>query len=287
MKIKDCWAFYKETHLPTTASAGKTLARWEQVKMLGEIPAEDITHAEIGVYIKIRKVSPSTINRDLTLLNAIIRHAWKHGKITKMSFIQKLPAAPPKLRYLTREEVDTLLNSLGGMDWQTKVFVMIALASGARAGAILDLTWDKVDLTAGTVDFRAIDPLAARRKGRAVVPINDMMREALEIAKEHYSFSSGPRYVVWSGAEGGRLSSVQRMFQRLEKRSGIQGLTAHVLRHTVASLLLQEGEDLLKVSRLIGHKNSKITEEVYFSHASQWLRGTTDKLSFGSERRKK
>ena len=241
---------------------------------LWHLEAEDISREDIKRFVKKRGVAPGTTNRDLALLNAVIRYAWKAGKITKAPFIKKLPAPPPKLRYLTREEVSRLLEAIKLEDWRTQVFVMIALSSGARTGAILDLTWDKVNLVEGVVDFRSADVDAYRRKGRAVVPINDMMREAIEMAHAH---KSGDLVINMDGA---RMSSVQRMFARLSKNAQLEDFSPHVLRHTVASLLLQEGEDLLKVSRLLGHANSKTTEAVYFAHTSGYLKSSTDKLDF-------
>jgi integrase len=274
LSVNDCWEFYKETHLPFTASPKKTIARWSSLKWFGQLDAEKITPQDISRYITSRGVQHGTINRDLAMLNAIIRHAWKAGKISRTPFIQKMPAPPPKLRYLSREEAEKVVASARMEDWQTLVFVLIGLSSGARTGAILELTWDKIDEAAGTVDFRSSQATAPRKKGRAVVPIGDMLREALSIAKTH---ANGP-YVIHRN--GKPISSVQRMIGRVAKRSGITDFTAHVMRHTVASLLLQGGADLLRVSRLLGHKNSKTTETVYFQHNTGYLKPLTDKLKF-------
>lgn len=277
MNITDCWELYKQEHLPLTATPEKTIARWEKLQWFADRDAELITPADIKAYVEHRGVSPSTSNRDLNVLNAIIRYAWKQGKIQRVPFIQRMPNPPPKLRYLSVEEVRRVMEAAKQDTWQTDVFVRIALSTGARTGAILDLTWDKIDSESMSVDLRASDAEAYRRKGRAVVPINGLLREALDKAR---LTRHGP-YVIHM--DGRRCSSVQRMMKRIGYKAGVPDFTAHVLRHTVATLLLQGGEDLLKVSRLIGHKNSKTTEQIYFAHTTKWLRGTSDKLNFTQE----
>lgn len=269
--VRECWEVYRREHLPLTATPYKTEKRWSNLSWFDGKDAEFITPADVRDYQASRKVSAGTINRDLTVLNAVLRYAWKIGMIQRTPFIAKLPAPPPKLRYLTKSEVAKVMDAIVSMDWRTQTYIKIALATGARTGAILDLTWDRIK--DNTADFRATDSHARRRKGRTVVPVNTMMAEALKLARQH---ANGP-YVM--NVDGRRMSSVQRMFRRLAKETKIKDLTAHVLRHTVASLLLQNGGDLLEVSRLLAHKNSKTTEQIYFAHTTSYLKGVTDKLN--------
>lgn len=269
--VADCWKFYEQTHLGVTASPEKTKARWKALSWFADMDAESITLDDVKAYIAFRNLKPGTINRDLAMLNAVIRHAWKAGKIAKLPFIQKLPAPPSSPKYLTKEQAQKIIDAAKEDTWQTLVFVMIGLSSGARTGAILDLTWDRVG---DAVDFRATDALASRRKGRAVVPMNDTLKAALDIAREHKNGD----YVLHN--KGKKLPAVQGRIERVAKRAGIPWFSAHVMRHTVVSILLQDGGDMLQVSRLIGHKNSKTTESVYFHYKPDWLRPLSEKLKF-------
>src|SRR5882672_818307 len=238
MSVGDCWELYKLEHLPLTASAPSTIARWNQLKWLADRDPEKITQSDVDAYRRHRKVKPGTLNRDLATLNAVIRYAWKSGRIGRVPFIQRLPSPPPRLRSLSRTEVSRLLEAASGEVWQARVFTMLALASGARTAAILDLRWENVDHDAKTVDFRDTSEHAARKKGRAVVPIGELMASALRIAQDR---KIGPYVIHYDGK---RASSTQRWMARIAKRAGIKNFSAHILRHTVASLLLQEGEDL-------------------------------------------
>jgi site-specific recombinase XerD len=60
------------------------------------------------------------------------------------------------------------------------------------------------------------------------------------------------------------------------------GVTPHVLRHTVASHLVMDGAPLIDVSRLLGHKDSRITEKVYAKFSPDYLKTVTERLSIAA-----
>lgn len=56
---------------------------------------------------------------------------------------------------------------------------------------------------------------------------------------------------------------LQRGFYPALKRAGLRRIRFHDLRHTFASLMISNGEDVVRVSRLMGHANAAITPNVY------------------------
>jgi integrase len=111
-----------------------------------------------------------------------------------------------------------------------KVFVALALFTGARKGSILSLTWDRVNLQTGMVDFQ--EPgRALTKKRRAIVPIVATLRVVLEEAKRmarsdyvvEYNGQPVPNGLRWS-------------FHRLCQRAGLSWTpTPHHIKHSVAS----------------------------------------------------
>lgn len=159
-------------------------------------------------------------------------------------------------------------------NWREQVYIRLALGTGQRPGAIMDLQWSRVDWTNKIIDFRPVHEKAARMKKRAVVPMNDMTEKALKLAKRH---KDGAYVINWHGR---KVDNPREMVKRMAVEAGIEDVSPHVLRHTVASLLLQDDVDLLKVSKLLGHSNTLITQSVYFQHPPSWLKDTTGKLTF-------
>ena len=67
-----------------------------------------------------------------------------------------LPAPrPPRERFLNKEEARALLDN--ATSFHTKIFILLGMTTGQRAGAILGLTWDRVLWSSGVIDFRDPD----------------------------------------------------------------------------------------------------------------------------------
>lgn len=274
--VADCWTHYVQHHLLATCDPAKNASYWKRLCWFGPKDAERLSSVEVDQYIAERGVKPSTMNRELALLRGALRHAEKHGLISHAPHIKSVPGATPRLRALTTEEAGRIVAAAdAGGNWREQVYVRLALGTGARPGAVVGLTWPQVHKMQGSIDYRINGlPISHRMKKRAVVPINAMVKQALKIAGQHRDGD----YVLHH--KGRRLSSPRPMMRRIAKRAGVKDCSPHVLRHTVASILLSQEVDLLKVSRLLGHANSKVTETVYFQHPPSWLKKTTELLDF-------
>lgn len=278
--VQECWDFYVKNHLVNTVNHQHTLKYWTHYGLsdFAQMDPDQMTQADyrkwINKQIRLGR-GPATIRRRLISLSAALNMAERNGLIHRAPHLPQIAHPPPRMRALSREECKTLLDAADRSgNWRKQVFVRLALATGQRPGAICELTWQQVNMQDGIIDFRATGELATRKKHRAVVPINDMASVALAIARRN---AKGDRVLHrW----GRGIRSPNDMMKELRQETRIKGLSAHVLRHTVASLLLQDNQNLLQVSKLLGHSNSKITEQVYFQHPPQWLKDLTDNLKF-------
>ena len=73
-------------------------------------------------------------------------------------------------------------------------------------------------------------------------------------------------------------SNVTRYFRQVLQRAGLPQQRFHDLRHTFASLLIANGEDIVRVSRLLGHVSPAITLNVYSHMLPNEHYGTADRL---------
>jgi len=278
--VLDCWEHYAAHHLSLTCAPETNGRYWGRLQWFGSKDAECLSPMEVDAYIAMRGVMPATINRELSLLRAALHHGEKHGLIGRTPHIKRVPGAVPKLRALSIEEAKQIVVAADKGNWREQVYVRLALGTGARPDATVKLKWSQVHKNHGSIDFRAQGALAHRMKRRAIVPINDMVKEALKIAGQH---RDGEYVIHWGGKP---LASPRPLMARIAARAGIKNCSPHVLRHTVASILLSQEVDLLKVSRLLGHASTIITEQVYFQHPPSCLtffllhEKTTDLLDF-------
>lgn len=273
--VGECWRSYVENHLPKTVGTHANGRYWGRLCWFEHLDPEASSFPrEVERYIEERSqiVGHATVNRELGLLRAALRLAERTGLLGKAPLVSALPKPPPRMRCLTREEASRMVKAADKRGcWREKVYIRLALGTLQRPGAIMDLTWNQVERV---IDFRSFHPKSARMKKRAVVPVNEMVMFALKLARQHKNGD----YVI--NRNGKKVAHPRDMVKRIAKEAGIDDVSPHVLRHTGASILLQEGADLLMVSRLLAHANTVITQQVYFQHSDAWLQGTTNLLRF-------
>lgn len=272
--VGECWRKYVEDHLTKTVNPQANGRYWGRLQWFEHLDPEASSFPkEVERYLGGRSgVGAATINRELALLRASLRHAERTQLIAKAPFLEALPKPPPRMRALTRKEAGRMVAAADARgNWRERVYIRLALGTAARPAAIMDLTWAQVEKV---IDFRKFTPKSHRMKKRTIVPMNEMVEFALRLANRH---RHGDYVLNWHGR---KVSHPRDMIKRIAKEAGIDDVSPHVLRHTVASILLQEGEDLLKVSQLLGHASVVITQQVYFQHPPAWLKETTTRLKF-------
>ncbi|WP_265502841.1 tyrosine-type recombinase/integrase [Paracoccus beibuensis] len=137
------------------------------------------------------------------------------------------PAKPtPKERYPTKDEIQRLIDSADAPHMALAIHLL-------GVGAILDLTWDRVDLARGIINLGLDD--ARTRKGRAIVPINQGLLAALQTGKA----SAMSDYVIERG--GNRIGSIRKGFEGAVRRSGLTDVTQHTIRHSAAVQMVSSG----------------------------------------------
>jgi integrase len=225
-----------------------------------DLRPDQVSKAECRAYIQKRRdqgAGDGTIRKELTLLRAAIN---LHDKHTRAEF--ELPPRPaPSEKFLTRKEYDQLLK--GAKSPHIRLFIILALATAGRMSAILDLTWDRVDLERGIIRLALAGE--ERRKGRATVPMTGAARAALEEAKK----ASLSDYVIEYG--GGKVASVARGIREAADRAGLKGVSAHVLRHTSAVWMAESNVPMSVIAQYLGHTDSRITEHVYARYSPEFL----------------
>lgn len=240
-------------------------------RILGHKPPETITEAETRSYLARRAkedVAPATSRTELQALRAALRWAEKSSIIVKAPSITMPPRSPSRIRWLSRAEADRLL--LACKAPHIRLFVMIALNTGARSGAILSLAWDRVDLDGRTIDFR-IPGAAQTRKRRVRAPINDTLHSALAQAK---ALTTTEHVIEWAG---GSVERIKHGFRDAAIRADLKNVTPHVLRHTAVTWALQDGQDPWAVAGFVG-MSIEMVQEVYGHHHPEHLRSVARAL---------
>jgi integrase len=215
---------------------------------------------------RARYVGNATIRREIGVYMAIINHARRVGLIDYTVSPPRIPTRSTA-EGLTSEEVGEIV-ARAEAHADLYRFVMIALNTGARPGAILGLTWDRVNFTKRTIDFH--DPRLskqARRKGRAVVPINQSLMIVLGSGSTPAGLNVDCRV--------GRVVPIPNINHLWRRHIGFS--RPHDLRHTVATEIARR-HGLLAAAAMLGHKSIKTTEQVYVHIQADQLRHEAETL---------
>jgi integrase len=198
-----------------------------------------------------------SIRRDLSVLSAATKRAVKYKKLDHAPPMLTISPAAGRERWLTRKEVATLFRQMrqpvrGKRHRHVLLFARLALYTSARTGAILDLTWDRVNFDAGLIDFRKPGRKPTKKR-RTVAPMTPMLRRMLLHTKKH---SRSPFVVSWAGDGIGRVA---KAFIAHAEKAGLEGVTPHVLRHTFASWAVQKGVPIYTVGKALGQTVTSTT----------------------------
>ena len=214
-------------------------------------------------------LSPKTVRN----INQVISSALTFAKEQKLIISNPTDGCSlPKLEHremktLTAEQLQSFLREAK----ESGVYEMyyIELATGLRRGELLGLKWEDIDLRQGTIHIH-----------RQVARINGEIIEApLKTKNSYRTVSIGADAVgiliqqkgkchskyVFPSPTGGPISpdSVLHMLHRVLKRAGLPQVRFHDLRHTFATLALQNGVDVKTVSGMLGHYSAGFTLDTY------------------------
>lgn len=215
----------------------------------------DITTRDIQMYLveRRKKLSPATCNRHFALLSRLFKLAVQWGRIDRNPClgITKLKENGQKQHFLSPEDVRSLMQAA---DTESNLYASAAirmlLLTGCRREEILQARWEHVDLVGGTLYL----PKTKSGRSRYVV-LNDA---ALDLLKSLPKIETSPW--VFPGRDPAKpLNNPRKAFLRMLKVAGLEACRIHDLRHSHASLLVNQGVSLYQVQHILGHASPQTT----------------------------
>lgn len=240
----------------------------------GRLEGVDVSVAHCRTHTDERrkaKIKDGTIHTELGHLRMVLKWAENNGLISKAPHIERPPKPDPKEYHISRQEASRLRECAN--THHIALAIRLLIATGARSTAALELTWDRVDFERGIVNLR--NPFdRTRRKGRAAVPMNDQLRTELLAAKKG---AMSPFVIEWAG---GRVKSIKKGLKAAAEKAGLPEVSPHVLRHSAAVWMAEDGHSMSEIAQFLGHSNTKVTEKVYARFSPTYLRGLASSLTF-------
>lgn len=236
---------------------------------LGALSVPSLTRSRIRMFHTTRRTegaSESTINRQCRVLRAALEWGRKEGWLKEPPYIDAPTPAGARHRFLTYEEFARLYEA--AEEPHIRTFLALALWTGQRAAAILELRWSDIDMDRGLIWFAE----GNRTKRRApVVPVNVPLALTLSTAA---ALADSSYVVSW---RGWRVTSVKKGFAAAVRRAGLSDVRIHDLRRSAASWVLQEGGTFEEAAMLL-NDDIRTVQRHYGRFALGNMRATTDRL---------
>lgn len=231
---------------------------------------EEVTSTDIEDYLRWLKeehgYSPASRSRNLYTIRSFMAWAYKKELVERnvSLAVENIKLQQKERQHLTEEEVEQLVAAIDHPLIQ--VVVQTLYLTGMRISECLHLTLDAVDL-----DQRMIHVVAGKGNKDRTIPISDRL---LPILKNYtLTVRSETRSQRFFATEKtGKLSPVyvnRELADAVEKLGWTKKVTAHILRHSFASQLVEKNVNLVQIQKLLGHSSLKVTSIYTHSNLDQ------------------
>lgn len=201
-------------------------------------------------YLCNKNLSSSTLNTAYSALK------FYFEKVLRRNFFIHIPRAKKDKKLpivLSRKEVLNIIDAANNI--KHKLMIQILYSSGLRVSELINLKINDIDFNRKVFNIRS----AKGRKDRTVKAAATVLKNT-----ERYLLEFKPlKYLFESQIDGDKLAirSIQKITEILAKKIGItQPISPHVLRHSFATHLLEQGTSLRYIQSLLGHSRLETTQ---------------------------
>jgi len=226
----------------------------------GRSKAKDITASDGQGFVSQRqaaKASNGEINRELTLLKRMYNLGIQSERINRKPYIQRLEENNIRQGFFERYQFDAVLIRLPDY---LRPPVTLAYQVGWRIlTEVLSLTWDQIELEAGTV---RLEPGTTKtEEGSDIVP-PPMLRGVIESQWQNH-LSSYPECPWVFHRTGKRIQSFYKAWHRACREAGIPGKVPHDFRRTAIRNMVRAGIPERVAMAIAGHKTRAIFDRYH------------------------
>lgn len=286
---------YAKPNLRNTTYERLLQLRTRIYKAIGHLRMDKISPRQIQTFVNTlskdganertgKPLAPKTIRHNLSLISDIFGYAVKMGVAVENPCSKvTIPKVEQKEKQIyTPEEVNKFLTLLKSEPLKYQVFFNLAVYSGFRRGELLGLEWKDIDFDDGIISVRRTscytaekgiytDTTKTRRSQRTLKFPKEIMNILQEFKAEQdaEALQLGDKwvetdrlFVKWNG-EPMNNQTPYWWLSEFCKKHDLPFYGIHSFRHLFASMLVNEGVDIVSVSGALGHSAVSTTSNVY------------------------
>ncbi|HIZ96136.1 MAG TPA: site-specific integrase [Candidatus Ligilactobacillus excrementavium] len=232
--------------------------------------------------------SHETLRKDANHLRAMFRYAVRVGDIRYNPMDDVVVGgtdlhhqADASDKVMKAADFQALRSFLEDYEFQLKdvnrLIVSLIMHTGIRVGEALGLARNNIDFTANTITITQawsqgrVGPTKTKNAER-VIPVSALVMQQLKrwcklrdaYYTEHQLVNEQDLFFRNKDGKIPRPSSITACYKQLQNKLDLEcSFSIHTVRHTLASVLLEKGADMVQISKLLGHANTSITSRYY------------------------
>jgi len=275
--VREMLERYRDNVLTDKANGGKDhkthIAWW--IDELGHYALSEVTTDLVTRSIDKFKKSktrlgkhpaPATVLRYMMALShafTVARKEWNWCESSPVENVQRPKVNNERTRYLTDAERESLLNACEiSPNPDLYLVVLLAISTGMRKGEIMGMRWQDIH-TAPDQSFTRVHLTKTKNgKARSVLltsPALELLEDRRTKLMESQQTKVAAGLVFPSTTNSSKPVDLRKPWSAALQAAGIEEFRFHDLRHTTASYLAMNGASLLAISKVLGHKTTKMT----------------------------
>ncbi|MDR1244462.1 MAG: site-specific integrase [Endomicrobium sp.] len=220
-----------------------------------------------------KNIEKATINRELSTLRSMLKYAYQKKLLDQQEHVNVIKFEEDykfEGRALTNEEVN---NYLEYFEHPYKTALQIIAYSALRPGEAVKLCYSWIDFENDMIFPNGTKTMQSSNS----IPLHQKLKEILLIAKK-----SAKNDIICCFDNGKRLSAevLSSWRYKIVKKHNLRHFRPYDLRHTAATKMIESGESLTKVSKILRHSSTAMTEQVYVHIRRQTLKDTVNAINY-------
>lgn len=268
MHIQQLFDLYQNDRLPSSASVKNYKSLLNLYQKDNNISSIHITHEQV---IKWRnqildRASPRTWNSYLAQLRALFNFGVECGFINENIFtkVRSVPCHVESKKTLSQQQINQALKICEPFNnsWFLVILIKTFYFTGMRRKQLVGLKWKHIDFDKKTITLHAFD---SKTKVETIIPINPKLEPYLLLLAKKNKYCHVEKQVFDINLYNSRsitneltVEQVSYIFRRISNHLDFK-ITPHRLRHTMASIVANNGGNIRALQQTLGHKSITTT----------------------------
>jgi len=216
---------------------------------------------------RLKKVSGSTVNREMNLFGHVIEKARREWGVelpeNPIREIERPRSAPPRERRLRAGEEERLLAAAGEArtPYQQPIIVL-AIETAMRRAELINLRWEFIDIPQRRIHLIESESFSIKNGTSRVVPLS---RRAIGVLEAYQPNEKKRQGLVF---EGLTAEALKQAFGKTVARAGLENFRLHDLRHEATSRFFEKGLSIAEAKSITGHKSMSSLERYVHINAA-------------------